>query len=133
MRARITAGLVLAAEAGHLVAAYEEADAWPLLSGCHVIFAAVYGLLSAALLRRPPGRRAVRTATSMALTLPLLWLGTRTLGLPTYLTFTQLEVTPAGIGTTLVEVALVAALLTGPDARAVPSLAGRGDGRRGPR
>lgn len=117
MRARITAGLTLAAEAGHLVAAYEEAAAWPLLSGCQVIFAAVYGLLSAALLRRPPGRRAVRTATGMALTLPLLWLGTRTLGLPTYLTFTRLEVTPAGISTTLVEVALAAALLTGPAAR----------------
>jgi hypothetical protein len=115
MRRQLIAGLVLAAEIGHLVAAFEEAAGWPLLSGAHLLLAAAYGRLFIALLRPAPGRWAVRAATTLALVLPLIWLGTRTLGLPTYLTFTRLEVTPGGIVTTLVEVALAAALLaTGP-------------------
>ena len=97
MRIRIAAWLALAAEVGHLVAAWTEATAWPLISGFHVVVAAGFGLVFAGLMKPQPRRRWVHCGRVLAVALPVSWLLTRTLGLPTYLTFTRLTVEPVGV------------------------------------
>ncbi|GAB2949099.1 hypothetical protein GCM10027280_42170 [Micromonospora polyrhachis] len=111
MRTRIAAGLALAAEFGHLAAAWTEAVAWPLLSGCHIVVAVGFGLVFAGLWKPSPRRRWLHTARVLALMLPAMWLFTRTIGVPTYLTFTRLAVDPVGVVVTVIEVALVVVLL----------------------
>jgi len=114
MRIRIAAGLALAAELGHLVAAWTEAIAWPLLSGVHIVVAAGFGLVFAGLLKPQPRRRWIYTARVLAITMPALWLLTRTIGLPTYLTFTRLAVDSVGVVVTVIEVALAVVLFVRP-------------------
>jgi hypothetical protein len=57
-----------------------------------------------------PRRWIMSLGLTVALLLPLVWLFTRTLGLPTYLTFTRLPVTPVGVIVALTELTLSAAL-----------------------
>lgn len=112
MRDRVTPGLVLAAEFGHLAAAWTEAEAWPLISGFHLAMACCWGFIFAGLRRPRPRTVTVRFAAVLAVTLPASYLFTRAVGLPTYVTFTRLPTEPVGVLVSLLEGALAVALLT---------------------
>lgn len=111
MRDRVVPGLALAAELGHLVAAWTEAEAWPLISGFHIAVAYCWGFVFAGLRKPRPRKVTVGFAVVLAVSLPLMYLFTRTVGLPTYVTFTRLPTGPVGVVVSLTEVALAVALL----------------------
>jgi hypothetical protein len=111
MRYRSIAWLVLAAELGHLTAAWTEARAWPLISGFHILVACALGFVFAGLRKPEPRRRTIRFATVLAIALPVLYLLTRVFGLPTILSLTRLDVEPVGVVVTALEVGLAVVLL----------------------
>lgn len=113
-RVRIAAWLAFAAELGHLAAAWIEAPGWPLISGFHVTMACFLGLIFAGLLKPEPRARTIRRATILAVVVPVLYILTRTLGLPTYVTFTRLPVDPVGVVVTVIELALAVLLIVRP-------------------
>lgn len=105
------AALAFTAEIGHLAAAVVEAPAWPLISGFHILVAAALGLIGVGLLRQRPRRRVLRYGRLLAIAVPVLWLTSRSVGLPLLLTFTRLEVDPLGITVSLTELTLAVTLL----------------------
>ncbi|GLY04375.1 hypothetical protein Acsp01_47540 [Actinoplanes sp. NBRC 101535] len=108
---RLTLWLTFAAEIGHLVAAWVDARGWPLISGFHVVIACCWGLLFAGLHEPVPRARTIGRARSLATALPVLYLLSHTVGLPTLLTFTRLPVDKTGIVVTAIEVVLLIVLL----------------------
>jgi hypothetical protein len=125
---RSIAWLVLAAELGHLSAAWTEARAWPLISGFHILVASALGFVFAGLRKPEPRRRTIRFATVLAVALPVLYLLTRVFGLPTIVSLTRLDVEPVGVVVTAVEVVLAVVLLGA--RRAVPAPTPAAAGRR---
>ena len=112
MRDRLLLVLVVAAEAGHLVAAWTEAEAWPLISGFHITVACCLGFVLGGLRKPRPRAGTYRWLMVLGVSLPVLYVFTRLLGVPTYVTFTRLPIEAIGITVSMIEVALTALLAT---------------------
>ena len=102
--------LTALAELGHLVALWQEYRFMPVLGYFHLAVSALYGLLLATLVTDADRVRA-RAGAVLAGGTALLFVLSRTLGIPAVLTFWRLEVTAVGVLTTLVEIGLVAVLV----------------------
>jgi hypothetical protein len=102
--------LAALAELGHLAALWQEYPFMPVLGYFHLAVSALYGLLLATLVTDADRVRA-RAGAVLAGGTAVLFVLSRTLGIPAVLTFWRLEVTPVGVLTTLVEIGLVAVLV----------------------
>jgi hypothetical protein len=103
--------LALVAEAGHLLAALDEWPQWIVRGLFQTVAAAAQGVLLAALVVGP-GWRAIRRGAYLNLLLALLWVFSRTAGVPSVVTLHRLPVGPLDALTALVEVAAGALLLS---------------------
>lgn len=109
-RVRAAAVFVLAAEVGHLVSVLGEWPQWIVRGLFQTVAAGAQGMLLAALLVGP-GRRAVRRGAFINLMLVLLWLFSRTAGVPSVVALHRLPVGPVDTLTALAEAAAGTLLL----------------------
>lgn len=103
-------GLVLAAELGHLAAVFQEWPEWVLRGAFQTAAAGLQGLLLAGLLTGP-SRKTVRRGVVLNVVLPALWLVSRTIGIPSYVTFQRLPFGVVDLFTSAVEVAAAVLLV----------------------
>jgi hypothetical protein len=112
---RVTAvGCLLAGEAIHTSVIQEHIDEWLPLGIFFFVISLVEGLLAVALITRP-SRRVVRLVVAVSLGTVVLWLYTRTLGIPIGpMAGSVEEVGPLDIICTVLELVTAAALLVRP-------------------
>jgi hypothetical protein len=127
-RVSVAAVLVIAAEAGHLLSALDEWPEWLVRGIFHTGVAALQGLLLASLVVGA-GATAIRRGAMLNLLLALLWLISRTAGVPSIVTLHRLSVGPVDTITALAELAVAGLLYTEwrrlEEARRAPQLPGR--------
>ncbi|HET6211802.1 MAG TPA: hypothetical protein VFE14_02905 [Micromonosporaceae bacterium] len=102
-RVRAAAILVLVAELGLLLSVLDEWPQWALRGIFYTVSAIAQGVLLASLLVGP-GRKAIRRGAVLNVLFALLWLLSRTVGVPSILTLHRL---PVGIVDTLTALAEV--------------------------
>jgi len=110
-RVRLAAVLVLAAELGHLLAILNEWPLWEVRGAFHTVAAVAQGLLAASLLVGP-GHKALRRGAILNLLLAVLWLFSRTMGIPSIVTLQRLPIGVLDALTAAVEVAAAIVIAT---------------------
>ncbi|MQA13786.1 MAG: hypothetical protein GEV09_06305 [Pseudonocardiaceae bacterium] len=108
--APVTGAVLVFAWLAHLAAGWQEWIVMPLLAGTHLAVAAGLGLLLTGMVTGEPGRRPLRLGVALAVTSALIWVWTRTVGVPSLLVFRPVEVTVTGLIATIADLVVAGVL-----------------------
>ncbi len=108
--APVTGTVLIFAWLAHLAAGWQEWVLFPLLAGVHLVVAVGLGLLLAGVVTGGPGRWPLRLGIALAAASALIWVLTRTVGVPSLLVFRPVEVTVTGLVATTADIGVAAVL-----------------------